>query len=134
MQDVIVDPTKLLTAALSNQKIRRMVVINIASVATLLQQQPEGQPPKDILQGLNTGGGVEDIPFLQANANVATVFATFWIETIQGATPDADFLQLQYVQTVLLDFPVITPGNPPPPPLSWPHVSVATLQKTFGGQ
>jgi hypothetical protein len=134
MQDVILDPTKLLTAALSNQVIKKMVVINVASVTTLLQQQTQGQPPKDILQGLNTGGGVEDIPFLKTNANVATVFATFWIETIEGATPDADFLQLQYVQTVLLDFPVITPGNPPGALLSWPHVSVATLQKTFGGQ
>ncbi len=134
MQDVILDPTKLLTAALSNQVIKKMVVINIASVPSLLQQQTEGQPPKDILQGSNTGGGVEDIPFLKTNANVATVFATFWIETIEGATPDADFLQLQYVQTVLLDFPVVTPGNPPGATLSWPHVSVATLQKTFGGQ
>jgi hypothetical protein len=41
---------------------------------------------------------------------------------------------LQYVQTVFLDFPVITPGNPPGANLSWPHVSVATLQKVFGGQ
>jgi hypothetical protein len=38
------------------------------------------------------------------------------------------------IQTVLLNFPVITSGNPPGAPLSWPHVSVATLQKTFGGQ
>jgi hypothetical protein len=114
--------------------IESMVVINIATVPSLLQQQTEGLPPKDILAGHNTGGGVEDIPFLQTNANVATVFATFWIEKIQGATPETGFMQLQYVQTVFLDFPVITPGNPPGALLSWPHVSVATLQKTFGGQ
>ena len=139
MQNVILDPTKLLTAALSGQVIKSMVVINIATVATLLQTQPNPTngpppPPKDILQNFQTGGGVEDIPFLTTNANVLTVFATFWIEKIEGPTLDTDFFQLQYVQTVLLNFPVITPGNPPGANLSWPHVSVATLQKTFGGQ
>jgi hypothetical protein len=76
---------------------------------------------------------VENIPFLQTNADAATVYATFWIEKIQGPTPETGFLQLQYVQTVFLNFPVIKPGSPPNP-LSWPHVSVATLTKTFGGQ
>lgn len=134
MQDIILDPTKLLTAALSGQVIQSMVVITIATVSSLLQQQPEGKPPQDILAGFSTGGGVEDIPFLKKNANVATVFARFWIEKINGPTPDADFLQLQYVQTVFLDFPVVTPNQPPGALLSWPHVSIATLQKTFGGQ
>jgi hypothetical protein len=138
MQDVILDPTKLLTAALSGQTISSMVVINIATVPTLLQQQPAPgpgapPPPKNILANFNGGGGVENIPFLQTNADAATVFATFWIERIQGPAPDTDFMQLQYVQTVFLNFPVL---NSPPPqkPLTWPHVSVATLQKTFGGQ
>lgn len=134
MQDVILDPTKLLTAALSGQVIESMVVINVATVTSLLQQQTDGKPPKDILQNLNAGGGVEDIPFLQKNADVATMFATFWIEKIKGPTPDTGFMQLQYVQTVFLDFPVIPASGPPGAPLSWPHVSVATLQKTFGGQ
>jgi hypothetical protein len=45
--------------------------------------------------------------------------ATFWIETVQR--PDgSQFLQLQYSQTVLLDFEKVI----------WPHVSVATLIKT----
>jgi len=43
------------------------------------------------------------------------------------------FMQLQYVQTVLLNFPLL-PAGKPPVPFSWPHVSVATLRKTFGGQ
>jgi hypothetical protein len=138
MQSVILDPTKLLTAALSEQDIESMVVINVATVGSVLQAQPDpggtAPPPKDILLGFNTGGNVGNIPFLGPNANVATAFATFWIERIKGPTPDTGFVQLQYVQTVLLDFPVITPGNPPGALLSWPHVSVATLQKTFGGQ
>lgn len=134
MQDVILDPTKLLTAALSNQVIESMVVITVATVPSLLQQQPEGKPAQDILAGIGAGGGVEDIRFLEKNANVATVFARFWIEKIQGPTADTGFLQLQYVQTVLLDFPVVNSNQPPGALLSWPHVSVATLQKTFGGQ
>jgi hypothetical protein len=53
------------------------------------------------------------------NANAAFMSAIFWIETVQG--PKGSFLQLQYVQTVLLNFQG----------LSWPHVSVGTLLKTF---
>jgi hypothetical protein len=137
MQEVILDPVKLLTAALSNQTILRMTVINVATVSSLLQAQSENQPPVDILKNFTTGtagtgGGIENIPFLQTNADAATVFATFWIEEIAGPTADSNFLQLQYVQTVLLNFPVL--GSNPPANLSWPHVSVATLQKTFGGQ
>jgi hypothetical protein len=135
-QDVILDPTKLLTAALAGQTIESMVVINVATVPSLLQNLPNPKnlspaPTKDILAGLNTGGGVEDIPFLRVNANVLTVFSTFWIERIAGSTPGTGFMQLQYVQTVLLNFPFIDGG---PGIFSWPHVSVATLQKTFGGQ
>lgn len=137
MQKIINDPTLLLTAALAGQVIESMVVINIATVASVLQAQPDQngkpQPPKTItLNG--GGGGIENIPFLQTNADAATVFATFWIEKIAGPVAGTSFFQLQYVQTVLLNFPVIKPGTPPGPPLSWPHVSVATLRKTFGGQ
>ena len=132
MQQVILDPTKLLTAALAGQTIQSMVVINVSTVASLQQvvTEPPGTKTVTFLGG---GGGVENIPFLKTNADAATVFATFWIEEIQGATPEENFQQLQYVQTVFLNFPVI---NPPAPPdlLSWPHVSVATLRKTFGGQ
>jgi hypothetical protein len=57
------------------------------------------------------------------------MFATFWIEEISAPTKS---LQLQYVQNVFLNFPVL--GANPVVNLTWPHVSVATLQKTFGGQ
>jgi hypothetical protein len=134
MQKLITDPTSLLTAALSGQTIESMVVINIASVKVLLQQQPRAlhgrpKPPRDILAGLDTGGGIENIRFLKKNANAATMFATFWIQRIADST--SGFMQLQYVQTVLLNFPSSPDSDVI---LSWPHVSVATLQKTFGGQ
>ena len=121
MQTVINDPTRLLQAAITGQNILEMVVIDIATVAnpTGTQPVPDG------------GGGVENIPFLATNADAAVVFATFWIEKIEH--PAHNFMQLQYVQTVILNFPIIKP-NADPVPFSWPHVSVATLKKSFGGQ
>jgi hypothetical protein len=121
MQTVINDPTRLLAAAIAGQNIKKMIVINVATVANPTGAKPVG----------GGGGGIENIPFLQTNANAAVMFATFWIETI--AHPFRDFMQLQYVQTVILNFPIIKPGAPPVP-FSWPHVSIATLRKTFGGQ
>jgi hypothetical protein len=76
------------------------------------------------------GGGVANTAFLQGssdegpNAKAALVTATFWIETIEGAAGGPDVQQLQYTQTVLLNFNG----------LSWPHVSVATLQKVSPGE
>ena len=71
-----------------------------------------------------TGGGTSNTAFLRGagggpNANAAQVFATFWIETVKGAPGQPDFLQLQYTQTVILNFNG----------LSWPHVTVGTLRK-----
>jgi hypothetical protein len=138
IQEVIIDPTKLLTAALSGQTIESLTVITVATVASLQQKQPAPAPPAPqpapaTVTFTGGGGSVGNIPFLVTNADAATVYAQFWIEKIKGPTPDTGFLQLQYVQTVFLNFPLLKPGAPPVP-LSWPHVSVATLQKTFGGQ
>jgi hypothetical protein len=123
MQDIVNDPTRLLQKALQGQFIKEMVVLEIATAAAINFANPT---PVN-----NGGGGIENIPFLQTNANAALVFATFWIEKIKH--PIRDFMQLQYVQTVLLNFPILKPGQQPVP-FSWPHVSVATLHKTFGGQ
>jgi hypothetical protein len=67
------------------------------------------------------GGGTANIAFLQGatggpNARAARVTATFWLETLQG---DAEPRRLQYSQLVLLNFNG----------LSWPHVTVGTLDK-----
>jgi hypothetical protein len=123
MQTVINDPTRLLQAAIKDQVIEKMVVLTIATEAVIAVE-----PPGTAITTLNGAGGIENIPFLLPNANTATVFATFWIETIRHGT--GSFLQLQYVQTVLLNFPIL--GVTPVANLSWPHVSVATLRKTFG--
>jgi len=121
MQQIVNDPTRLLQAAITGQNILEMVVINIATAAN-----PTGVKPVT-----NGGGGVENIPFLVVNADAALMFATFWIEKIDH--PVRPFMQIQYVQSVLLNFPILKPGAAPVP-FSWPHVSVATLRKTFGGQ
>lgn len=121
MQEIVNDPTRLLQAAIKGQSIEEMVVLEISTVSN-----PTGTKVIP-----NAGGGIENIPFLGTNATSAVVFATFWIEKIKH--PAHHFMQLQYVQTVLLNFPIIPPAGPPIP-FSWPHVSVATLRKTFGGQ
>jgi hypothetical protein len=63
-------------------------------------------------------GGILNIPFVTSNANATRLDAIFWIETVQQ--PDGSrFMQLQYTQTVILNFLNI----------DWPHISVATLVK-----
>jgi len=75
------------------------------------------------------GGGAENLTFLTKNAQTALVYATFWIERLTH--PDRPhFMQLQYAQFVSLNFPAN--GIPGKPNFGWPHVSVATLRKTFG--
>jgi hypothetical protein len=97
-QDLVNDPTVALRHALHNQTI---VETHTLFVTT------------------HHGGGVSNIPFVTENANAAFMNATFWIEKVQG--PHSPFMQLQYAQSVLLDFNG----------LNWPHVSVATLVKSF---
>jgi hypothetical protein len=103
------------------------------------------------------GGGIENIQFLdgeivnvagtpepEENAQTALVYATFWIETATNKKTGHTFEQLQYAQMVILNFPIFLLLNPPPPTppappappvfvnLGWPHITVATLRKTFG--
>lgn len=98
-QPIIDDPNTVLTQALAGQKVLHTEVLKVSSVPS---------------------GGVQNIPFIEENADAASVSAIFWVETVEDAT-GGTFLQLQYTQTVLLNF-----QN-----LSWPHVTVATLVKTF---
>jgi len=112
MQTVINDPTRLLQQAIKGQFIDKMVVLNIATVSSL--DVTSGSVP--VLDG---AGGIENMPFLEPNADTALFFATFWIETIAGTGGHPDVLQLQYTQLVMLDFNGI----------HWPHVTVGTLRK-----
>ena len=103
-QAMVDDPNSVLVAALAGQTIVSTVTLHESSTDLPVE-----------------GGGTLNTAFLVGgaagpNANAALVTATFWLETVQG-TPDVQ--QLQYSQTVLLNFNG----------LSWPHVTVATLKE-----
>jgi hypothetical protein len=107
-QDMVNNPNSVLQAAIAGQTILQ---------TTTLQGSTVAPPPI-------TGGGTAKTAFLAGaavsgggpNAVGAQMTATFWIESVQGYP---DFLQLQYSQTVLLNFNG----------LSWPHITVGTLRK-----
>lgn len=105
-QAAVTNPNSVLAAATASQTIVSTTELHVSTVKN---------PAKHTL------GGAENIPFLRTNADVSHVSAKFWIETVQFPAPHANrhFLQLQYTQTVFLNFLG----------LSWPHVSVATLKK-----
>ena len=86
----------------------------------------------DLKTGDKTDGtGISNIAFLQPdpkdpsgdsnNAAATKVTSVFWIERVRKAS-GVEFLQLQYTQTVMLNF-----DNG----IDWPHVSVATLTKVL---
>jgi hypothetical protein len=91
-------------------------------------------PPTQVVTA-NGSGGIKNIAFLNSlvagpnpspaphtlpNAVAAEMFCTFWIETVTNPFGDGTFFQLQYSQTVNLNFAGLT----------WPHVSVATLVRS----
>jgi hypothetical protein len=112
-QDHLTNPNLFLSDALHGQTITSTTVILLST---------DSGPPG----GIDVGGGVDNIAFLAGkgvpptggpNAVAPKVTAIFWIEEGIDAY-GAPLLQLQYTQTVLLDFNG----------LSWPHVTVATLK------
>jgi len=110
-QAMVTDPNSFLVAALAGKVINSHTVIHISTLST------SGTTP-------NAGGGVSDIAFLDGtgnpNAQVAQMDATFWISHYSDSQGSGTLLQ--YSQLVLLNFA----------PLSWPHVSVASLIKQSG--
>jgi hypothetical protein len=97
----IKNPALVLQAAIAGQNITETVVVQISTASV---------------------GGIINIPFVVQNANAARLDAIFWIERVINPTGGAEpFIQLQYVQRVILDFLDI----------HWPHISVATLVKTL---
>ena len=64
--------------------------------------------------------GIINIPFLDRNAQVTEVNATFYVEHIEDmSAPTQSSMQLQYAQRVILNFLGV----------DWPHVSVGTLSR-----
>lgn len=108
-QAMVDNPNSVLQTALQGQSIVQTTTLRISSKVGVVPVP-------------NVGGGVANIAFLVGNpapnALAAEVDAIFWIETVKDANGEV-FEQLQYTQTVLLNFNG----------LSWPHVSVATLRR-----
>jgi hypothetical protein len=95
--EAVANPNFVLTEAIKDQEISETVVLVVST-------EPDG--------------GIENIPFVDVNADTVSMNAIFWIETVQ-LKGGGSMLQLQYTQTVILDFDEI----------SWPHISVGTLLK-----
>jgi hypothetical protein len=108
--ETIKDPTRVLEAAIGLRRpnIVQTVVIQVST-----------EPVED--------HWIVNIPFVIQNANATRLDAIFWIEKVlePAAGPDP-FIQLQYVQRVILNFPPTIGARI----ISWPHISVATLIKT----
>jgi hypothetical protein len=100
-QAMVKNPNLVLQKAIHGQDIVRTTVLRINT-----HTKPESV-------------GTANTFFLGENASANHVQATFWIQKVKKAHTDGHFLQLQYSQTVMLDFNG----------LRWPHVSVATLRK-----
>lgn len=98
------NPNLALETAIVGQTITKTVVLSVSTKADPAQL---------------TGGGLLNIPFLDSNAKATQMDAVFWIETVLQPDGKTTFMQLQYTQTVVLDFLKIR----------WPHISVATLIK-----
>ncbi|MGH7067292.1 MAG: hypothetical protein ACREEU_05835, partial [Acetobacteraceae bacterium] len=136
IQDVVNDPIKLLQGAVAQQQVDGCtfdgVAINISSQTPVVYGTTPNQAAPTVSVAVpDGGGGIENIPFLTANANSALVYATFWITNVHHPKWREPRLQLQYAQMVLLNFPILL-AAPPPPNFSWPHITVATLHKVFG--
>ncbi|MGH7120749.1 MAG: heme-binding protein [Acetobacteraceae bacterium] len=136
IQDLVNDPIKLLQSVIAQQQVDGStfdgVALNIASQTPItFATTPNTASPTVSVTVPDGGGGIENIPFLVANANSALVYATFWITNVRHPERPEPRLQLQYAQMVLLNFPILLAAAPKPN-FSWPHVTVATLHKVFG--
>jgi hypothetical protein len=117
------NPNLALKEAILGQDITSTVVLIISTssvkITTPTPANPNDPNPAGTLINIpSPSGGIENVPFVVQNANATRLDAIFWIETVHQ--PDGSiFLQLQYTQTVILNFLGI----------DWPHISVATLVK-----
>jgi hypothetical protein len=117
--DHFIDPSKILSEVANAQA---FLSTKVFLVSTDLNAPNSTQSPNPGVP--HEGGGNSNIAFLVgasdgANANAAQMTATFWVEEISDGH-GGTFLQLQYIQRVLLNFNG----------LSWPHISLATMVVT----
>jgi hypothetical protein len=103
-----VDPVALLRVANEGVAIRRTTVLEVDTTRPT--------------------GGIVNIPFIERQADAATMNATFWIQELEEEDENGrPKLRLQYAQVVMLDFFPRVDGLPGR--IAWPHVSINTLEK-----
>ena len=148
MQEVVNDPIRLLQAVIEEQAkdcTFEGFALNIATQGTIAFRRYRDSPPAGSTVSIRVtgaGGGTENILFLEGgeqgpNAQAGLVYATFWLEKVMPES-GGHFMQLQYAQMAVLNFPVYellhqkkAGSKGRPVLLGWPHVSVATLRKAF---
>ncbi len=72
-------------------------------------------------------GGIHNIPFIEKHADCTLFDCTYWIEEVQDEETGSEFLQLQYSQTIHLDF--FPQFDDPSKLITWPQVNINTLVK-----
>ncbi len=103
-----VDPVALLRNANLGVAIRRTTVLEVDSTRPT--------------------AGIVNIPFIERQADAATMNVTFWIQELEEQDENGQpKLRLQYAQVVMLDFFPRVDGLPGR--IAWPHVSINTLEK-----
>lgn len=100
------DPNHVLTAALEGLDVVSTTALSVSTA---------------------DGGGIINIPFVDANANATAFSCTYWLETIADAETGDEVVQLQYSQQTNIEF-LPQFGNPDQL-IMWPHVNVNTLRK-----
>jgi hypothetical protein len=131
IQDVVNDPITLLQEVVAQQQVDGFtfegVALNITSQTPIVfGTMPNQAAPTVTVAVPDGGGGIKNVPFLQTNADSALFYATFWITTVSHWRRRESFLQLQYAQMELLNFPLLLAADPKPN-FSWPHITVGTL-------
>ncbi len=145
MQVIVNDPITLLQQVIKLQLDRgdtfEGVAINVTTQRNItFFNAPNGKAgaPTTTVQVTDGAGGIENIVFLEGgepagakgpNADTALVYATFWIEKVMPKDR-APFMQLQYAQMTVLNFAILS-ALPAVIMIGWPHISVATLTKSF---
>jgi len=145
MQDVVNDPVLLVQAAVKRQVAEGYtfegVALNVATQpsVTFLTAANDPAGPAETVTVPDAAGGIENSLFLEGadahgtvgrvgpNAHTSLVYATYWIEKVSHPERPP-FMQLQYAQMTVLNFQILGIPNAL---LGWPHVSVATLRKSF---
>ena len=113
MQHVVTDPIYLLQEVVAQQQVDgytfQGVALNITSKTPITFGTTPNQTTPTVSVAVPCGGGgIENIPFLVSNAELVLMYATFWITTVRHSKRlEESFLQLQYAQMVLLNFPVL---------------------------